>query len=48
MFNLFISLGEAERSPLTGQLYEVRMMMSVEQSVECLEKGTEVLGEYLP
>jgi hypothetical protein len=31
----------------TGLLYQSRMMMSVEQSVECLAWETEVLGENL-
>jgi hypothetical protein len=29
-------------------LYQPRMMMDVEQSVECLLEETEVLGENLP
>jgi hypothetical protein len=32
----------------TGLLYQLRVMMSVEQSVECLAGETEVLGENLP
>jgi hypothetical protein len=32
----------------TDLLYHPRMLMSVEQSVECLAKENEVLGENLP
>jgi hypothetical protein len=45
--NMFISLllGRRGIEATTGLLYQPQMMMSAEQSAECLAGETEVLGE---